>query len=86
MLIKDLENNAFYNTIVKPMNRLQNDLLIRALEAKAVRLEKSKVIKAKAIAELFKPYLDGCLEDVREVTPMFNEVTENLLNQYGAAV
>ncbi|MGG2197705.1 motility associated factor glycosyltransferase family protein [Paenibacillus validus] len=86
LLIKDLENNAFYNTIVKPMNRLQNDLLIRALEAKAVRLEKSKVIKAKAIAELFKPYLDGCLEDVREVTPMFNEVTENLLNQYGAAV
>ncbi|WP_248929420.1 motility associated factor glycosyltransferase family protein [Paenibacillus hamazuiensis] len=85
-MMKVLESNAFYQTIIQPMNRLQKNLLVRALEAKAVRLEKNKVSRAKRISELSRAYFEGCLGDLDIVTPIFNEVADKLLTQHGAAV
>jgi len=69
ILIKELENNLFYKTVVLPMNRTLRSLLTK--DSLEIRNEKDIFVKGRKIVESYSNYIYLCNNDLATFNPLF---------------
>lgn len=76
-LFMKITANQFYSTIIKPMNRVQEELLIKNLGK--IKFENDYVAKAELIIQHFGKFMYGCQIDMKTITPIFDAIQDYIL-------
>lgn len=76
-LFMKITANQFYSTFIKPMNRVQEELLIKNLGK--IKFENDFVAKAELIIQHFGKFMYGCQIDMKTITPLFDAIQDYIL-------
>ncbi|UJF33222.1 motility associated factor glycosyltransferase family protein [Paenibacillus hexagrammi] len=71
--LNKMENNLFYNHLVRPLNRVQQELLFREMDE--IRKNTDTIAKANQILSSFGSYIANCKSDMEEVFRLLKEKT-----------
>lgn len=72
-----ITTNQFYSTFIKPMNRVQEELLIKNLGK--IKFENDLVAKAELVMQHFGKFMYGCQIDMKSITPIFEAIQDYIL-------
>jgi hypothetical protein len=71
-LFMKITNNAFFITFLKPMNRVQEELLTKNIGK--IKFENDFVAKAELIIQHFGKFMYGCQIDMGSISPIFEAI------------
>lgn len=71
-LIIKILHNPFFVTFIKPMNRVQEELLLKNIEK--IKYQNDFIAKAEMILQNFGKFLYGCQVDTAAIAPMFEAI------------
>ncbi len=69
--LNELLKNKLFDTVLKPMNRVQMDIINRNLDD--IRFERDVSAKARMIVEYFGDFVKDCKKDMKDITQIFYE-------------
>lgn len=81
---KKMLKNKFYSYFLKPMTRVQYDLLNKELAP--IIKEKNQVFKARKVLRQFGNYVYICKQDFEFISPLYREITKGILAEQGLKV
>ncbi|WP_419875568.1 motility associated factor glycosyltransferase family protein [Candidatus Pristimantibacillus sp. PTI5] len=79
-LFMKIQVNQFYTTFLKPMNRVQEELLMKNIGK--IKFEKDNMVKADLITQHFGKFIYGCQVDMRTITPVFEAIQDLLIRPH----
>jgi hypothetical protein len=74
---KKIQKNQFYDVFLKPLKRVQFELLLKNIEA--FRYEKDPVVKSEQIVKHFGKYMTECKQDIDTLEPLYAHMHESIL-------
>ena len=76
-----IERNNFYRVFLLPMNRVQYKILADSIDS--LNAERNPATKGKRIVERFRHFIDLCKDDLQLITPLYEELREEILADEG---
>ncbi|TDF93495.1 6-hydroxymethylpterin diphosphokinase MptE-like protein [Paenibacillus piri] len=76
-VIMKIRSNLFFQVFIKPMNRVQEELLLKQMEK--IRFENDLVARAELIIQIFGKFLYGCQVDTANITPVYDAIHNYIL-------
>lgn len=73
---KKLQSNSYYNILIEPMVRVQNELLLE--EIQSFKYESNVLKKGKMVVNSFGIFLRDCQVNLQFIRPYFEELQERL--------
>ncbi|MDD3893898.1 MAG: DUF115 domain-containing protein [Syntrophomonadaceae bacterium] len=78
--MEQLRQNLFFAILIEPMNRVEMQFLMLAVPD--ISKERNPVKKAQMMEKEFRPFLQGCENDIRIISPMFEKADESIRDKY----
>jgi len=78
MALNEILKNKFFDVFLKPMNRVQLEIINRNLDD--IRSERDAKARAQKVAEYFGAFIEGCERDLMDITPLFYENNDYILD------
>ncbi|MEX2459812.1 MAG: 6-hydroxymethylpterin diphosphokinase MptE-like protein [Paenibacillaceae bacterium] len=76
-LFTKILNNVFFETFIRPMNKVNFDILMLNIEK--MRFENDNVAKAKMIIQEFGKFIYSCHSDTLTIEPLFQVIQEEVI-------
>jgi hypothetical protein len=73
-----MTQNTYFNTFLYPMNYYQCSLLNRKISS--INSEKDIVLKIQKLCREIEPFIDGCINDMRLISPLFEDMYEAIMD------
>lgn len=70
-------DNRFFVTFLKPMNRVQEELLLKKIGK--IKFEKDPLIKAEMVIEDVGKFMYGCQTDMADIKPIFEAIQDYII-------
>ena len=76
--LRKMLNNKFFDVFLRPMNLVQIDIINRNLDD--IRFETNVRTREEMVIENFGAFIEGCEKDFKEITPIFYENSDYILD------